>query len=89
MPKVSKGFLTAMHKELSSGNGNWRRSFSRKRIERALSAEILPRKVLGRGQARLSLREQIALEAAAKARGSSGTGAPRVVMPTTSTPPAP
>ncbi|KFK22533.1 hypothetical protein AALP_AAs42214U000100, partial [Arabis alpina] len=89
MPKVSKEFLTAMHKELSSGNGNWRRSFSRKRIERALSAEILPRKVLGRGQARLSLREQIALEAAAKARGSSGTGAPRVVMPTTSTPPAP
>ncbi|KFK24350.1 hypothetical protein AALP_AAs59243U000100 [Arabis alpina] len=89
MPKVSKEFLAAMHKELSSGNDNWRRSFSRKRIERALSAEILPRKVLGRGQARLSLREQIALEAAAKARGSSGTGAPGVAMPTTSTPPAP
>ncbi|KFK41019.1 hypothetical protein AALP_AA2G074800 [Arabis alpina] len=89
MPKVSKEFLAAMHKELSFGNGNWRRSFSRKRIERALSAEILPRKVLGRGQARLSLREQIALEAAAKARGSSGTGAPGVAMPTTSTPPAP
>ncbi|KFK22034.1 hypothetical protein AALP_AAs50883U000100 [Arabis alpina] len=89
MPKVSKEFLAAMHKELSSGNGNWRRSFSRKRIERALSADILPRKVLGRGQARLSLREQIALEAAAKARGSLGTGAPRVVTPTTSTPPAP
>ncbi|KFK25739.1 hypothetical protein AALP_AA8G153300 [Arabis alpina] len=89
MPKVSKEFLAAMHKELSSGNGNWRRSFSRKRIERALSAEILPRKVLGRGQARLSLREQIALEAAAKARGSSGTGAPGVAMPTTSTPLAP
>ncbi|KFK23765.1 hypothetical protein AALP_AAs48615U000400 [Arabis alpina] len=88
MPKVSKEFLAAMHKELSSGNGNWKRSFSRKRIERALSAEILLRKVLGRGQARLSLREQIALEAAAKARGSSGTGAPRVAMPTTSTPPA-
>ncbi|KFK23119.1 hypothetical protein AALP_AAs39862U000100, partial [Arabis alpina] len=83
MPKVSKEFLAAMHKELSSGNGNWRRSFSRKRIERALSAEILPRKVLGRGQ------EQIALEAAAKARGSSGTGAPGVAMPMTSTPPAP
>ncbi|KFK27516.1 hypothetical protein AALP_AA8G393400, partial [Arabis alpina] len=65
MPKVSKEFLAAMHKELSSGNGNWKRSFSRKRIERAFSAEILPRKVLGRGQARLSLREQIALEAAA------------------------
>ncbi|KFK23744.1 hypothetical protein AALP_AAs43732U000100 [Arabis alpina] len=89
MPKVSKEFLAAMHKELSSGNGNWRRSFSRKRIERALSADILPRKVLGRGQARLSLREKIALEAAAKARGSSGTGAPRVATPTTSTPPAP
>ncbi|KFK40784.1 hypothetical protein AALP_AA2G040500 [Arabis alpina] len=89
MPKVSKDFLTAMHKELSSGNGNWKRSFSRKRIERALSAEILPRKVLGRGQARLSLREQIALEAAAKARGSSGTDVPRVAMPTTSTLPAP
>ncbi|KFK43825.1 hypothetical protein AALP_AA1G178700 [Arabis alpina] len=89
MPKVSKEFLAAMHKELSSGNGNWRRSFSRKRIERALSADILPKKVLGRGQARLSLREQIALEAAAKARGSSGTGAPRVATPTTSTPPAP
>ncbi|KFK31280.1 hypothetical protein AALP_AA6G092100 [Arabis alpina] len=88
MPKVSKEFLTAMHKELSSGNGNWKRSFSRKRIERALSAEILPRKVLGRAQARLSLCEQIALEAAAKARGSPGTGAPRVAMPTTSTPPA-
>ncbi|KFK39827.1 hypothetical protein AALP_AA3G293400 [Arabis alpina] len=89
MPKVLKYFLAAMHKELSSGNGNWKRSFSRKRIERALSAEILPRKVLGRGQARLSLREQIALEAAAKARGSSGTGAPRVAMPTTLTPPPP
>ncbi|KFK22062.1 hypothetical protein AALP_AAs50054U000100, partial [Arabis alpina] len=89
MPKVSKEFLAGMHKELSSGNGNWRRSFSRKRIERALFADILPRKVLGRGQARLSLREQIALEAAAKARGSSGTGAPKVVTPTTSTPPAP
>ncbi|KFK33138.1 hypothetical protein AALP_AA6G335900 [Arabis alpina] len=89
MPKVSKEFLAAMHKELSSGNGNWRRSFSRKRIERALSSDILPRKVLGRGQARLCLREQIALEAAAKARGSSGTGAPRVATPTTSTPPAP
>ncbi|KFK28825.1 hypothetical protein AALP_AA7G054000 [Arabis alpina] len=35
----------------------------------------------------VSLREQIALEAAAKARGSSGTRAPRVAMPTTSTPP--
>ncbi|KFK43988.1 hypothetical protein AALP_AA1G200400 [Arabis alpina] len=89
MPKISKEFLAGMHKELSSGNGNWRRSFSRKRIERALSVDILPRKVLGRGQARLSLREQIALEAAAKARGSSGTGAPMVATPTTSTPPAP
>ncbi|KFK24193.1 hypothetical protein AALP_AAs53620U000200 [Arabis alpina] len=89
MPKVSKEFLAIMHKELSSGNGNWRRSFSRKRIESALSADILLRKVLGRGQARLSLREQIALEAVAKARGSSGTGAPMVATPTTSTPPAP
>ncbi|KFK23000.1 hypothetical protein AALP_AAs61233U000100 [Arabis alpina] len=89
MPKVSKEFLAAMHKELSSGNGNWRRSFSRKRIERALSAEILSGKILGRGSARLSLREQIALEAAAKTRGSSGIDAPRVAMPTTSTPPAP
>ncbi|KFK40798.1 hypothetical protein AALP_AA2G042400 [Arabis alpina] len=89
LPKVSKEFLAAMHKDLSSGNGNWKRLFSRKRIERALSAEILPGKILGRGQARLSLREQIALEAAAKARGYSGTGAPKVAMPTTSTPPSP
>ncbi|KFK31535.1 hypothetical protein AALP_AA6G125000 [Arabis alpina] len=89
MPKVSKDFLAAMHKELSFGNGNWRRSFNRKRIERALSAEILPGKILGRGLARLSLREQIALEAAAKTRGSSVVGAPRVVMPMTLTPPAP
>ncbi|KFK39877.1 hypothetical protein AALP_AA3G300100 [Arabis alpina] len=66
LPKVSKEFLAAMHKELSSGNDNWKRSFSRKRIERALSAETLPGKILGRGQARLSLREQIALEAATK-----------------------
>ncbi|KFK27178.1 hypothetical protein AALP_AA8G346100 [Arabis alpina] len=89
LPKVSKEFLAAIHKELSSRNDNWKRSFSQKKIERALSAEILPGKVLGRGQARLSLREQIAFEAAAKARGSSGTGAPRMVMPMTSTPPAP
>ncbi|KFK29454.1 hypothetical protein AALP_AA7G136500 [Arabis alpina] len=89
MPKVSKDFLAAMHKELSSGNGNWRRSFNRKRIERALSTEILPGKILGQGLARLSLREQIALEAAAKTRGSSVVGAPRVVMLMTLTPPAP
>ncbi|KFK22602.1 hypothetical protein AALP_AAs59053U000100 [Arabis alpina] len=88
MPKVSKEFLAAMHKELSFRNGNLNRSFNRKRIERALSAEILPGKILGRGLARLSLREQIAPEATAKARGSSGTRAPRVAMPTTSTPPA-
>ncbi|KFK29717.1 hypothetical protein AALP_AA7G169700 [Arabis alpina] len=78
-----------MHKKLSSGNGNWRKSFSRKRIERALSAEILPRKILGRGQARVSFREQVALEAAAKAKGPSGTSTSRVATPTTSTPPAP
>ncbi|KFK26429.1 hypothetical protein AALP_AA8G247100 [Arabis alpina] len=28
LPEVSKEFVTAMHKELSSGNGNWRKSFS-------------------------------------------------------------
>ncbi|KFK41733.1 hypothetical protein AALP_AA2G165500 [Arabis alpina] len=66
LPGVSKEFLAAMHKELSSGNGNWRKSFSRKRIERAFSAEILPRKILGLGQARVSFREQAALEAAMK-----------------------
>ncbi|KFK41867.1 hypothetical protein AALP_AA2G181300 [Arabis alpina] len=88
MPKVSKEFLVAMHTELSSGNGNWKRSFSQKRIERALPAEILSGKILGRGLARLSLREQIALEATAKAKGSSGTRAPGVAMPTTSTLPA-
>ncbi|KFK40901.1 hypothetical protein AALP_AA2G058100, partial [Arabis alpina] len=60
LPKVSKEFLAAMYKELSSGNG----------------------------QARLSLREQIALEAAAKGRGSSGTSVPRMVVPMTATPPA-
>ncbi|KFK29716.1 hypothetical protein AALP_AA7G169700 [Arabis alpina] len=89
LPGVSEEFLAAMHKKLSSGNGNWRKSFSRKRIERALSAEILPRKILGRGQARVSFREQVALEAAAKAKGPSGTSTSRVATPTTSTPPAP
>ncbi|KFK26606.1 hypothetical protein AALP_AA8G270500 [Arabis alpina] len=39
-PEVSKEFVTAMHTELSSGNDNWRKSFSRRRIERALSAEL-------------------------------------------------
>ncbi|KFK26030.1 hypothetical protein AALP_AA8G194500 [Arabis alpina] len=81
LPKVSKEFLTAMHKELSSGNGNWKRSFSRKRIERALSAEILPGKILGRGLARRSFREQAALEVAAKTKRSFGSSASRVVVP--------
>ncbi|KFK39871.1 hypothetical protein AALP_AA3G299300 [Arabis alpina] len=89
LPEVSKEFVTAMHTELSSRNGNWRKSFSRRRIERALSAEIFPGKILGRGQARMSFREQAALEAAAKAKGSSGTHAPRAVAPMTSTPTAP
>ncbi|KFK45098.1 hypothetical protein AALP_AA1G343400 [Arabis alpina] len=89
LPEVSEEFVTAMHKELSSGNGNWRKSFSRKRIERALSAEIFPGKILGRGQAGASFCEQAALEAAVKAKGSSGTSTPRVATPTTSTPSAP
>ncbi|KFK41088.1 hypothetical protein AALP_AA2G084200 [Arabis alpina] len=87
-PEVSEEFVTVMHKELSSGNGNWRKSFSRKRIERALSAEIFPGKILGRGQERASYREQAALEAVPKAKGSSGTSTPRVATPTTSTPSA-
>ncbi|KFK22605.1 hypothetical protein AALP_AAs50814U000100 [Arabis alpina] len=66
-----------------------RKSFSRNRIERAFSAEIFPGKILGRGQARVSFREQAALEAAAKARRSSGTSKPRVVAPMTLTPMAP
>ncbi|KFK36067.1 hypothetical protein AALP_AA4G073400 [Arabis alpina] len=89
LPEVLKEFVTAMHTELSSGNGNWRKSFSRRRIERALSAEIFPGKILGRGQARVSFRDHGALEAASKAKGSSGTNTPRVVAPTTSTPTAP
>ncbi|KFK40996.1 hypothetical protein AALP_AA2G071900 [Arabis alpina] len=48
-----------------------------------------PGKILGRGQARVSFREQAALEAAAKAKRSSGTSTPRVVAPMTSTPTAP
>ncbi|KFK23300.1 hypothetical protein AALP_AAs69785U000100 [Arabis alpina] len=88
LPEVSKEFITAMHTELSSGNGNWRKSFSRRSIERALSAEIFPRKILGRGQARMSFREQAALEAATKAKGSSNTSTPRVVAPMASTPTA-
>ncbi|KFK43730.1 hypothetical protein AALP_AA1G165000 [Arabis alpina] len=88
LPEVSEEFVTAMHKELSSGNGNWTKSFSRKRIERALSAEIFPGKILGRGQARASFREHAALEAAMKAKGSSGSSTPRVATPTTSTPSA-
>ncbi|KFK29468.1 hypothetical protein AALP_AA7G137700 [Arabis alpina] len=85
LPEVSKEFVTAMHTELSSGNGNWRKSFSRRRIERALSAEIFPGKILGRGQARVSFNEQAALEAAAKSKGSAGTSTPRVVAPTSLT----
>ncbi|KFK32883.1 hypothetical protein AALP_AA6G299800 [Arabis alpina] len=71
-PKDSKEFVTAMHDELSSGNNNWRKSFSRKWIERALSTAIIPGKILGRGRARVSSREQAALETTAKAKGSSG-----------------
>ncbi|KFK22410.1 hypothetical protein AALP_AAs60122U000100 [Arabis alpina] len=88
LPEDSEEFLTAMHKELSSGNGYWRKSFSRKRIERALSAEIFPGKILGRGLARRSFREQAALEVAAKAKRSSGSSALRVVAPMASSPTA-
>ncbi|KFK24333.1 hypothetical protein AALP_AAs60350U000200 [Arabis alpina] len=88
LPEVSKEFVTAMHDELSSGNGNWRKSFSRKRIERALSTEIIPGKILGQGRVRVSSREQAALEVAAKAAGLSSTSAPRAVVPMTSTPTA-
>ncbi|KFK22573.1 hypothetical protein AALP_AAs58988U000100 [Arabis alpina] len=84
LPEVSKEFVTVMHSELSSGNGNWRKSFIRRRIERSFSAEIFPGKILGRGQARVSLREQAALEAAAKAKRSSGSSTPRVAAPMTS-----
>ncbi|KFK29196.1 hypothetical protein AALP_AA7G101800 [Arabis alpina] len=70
-------------------NGNWRRSLSRKTIKMALSTEIIPGKILGRGRARVSSREQAALEAASKAKGSLGTNMPRVVIPMTSTPMAP
>ncbi|KFK22105.1 hypothetical protein AALP_AAs56774U000300 [Arabis alpina] len=85
LPEVSTEFVAAMHTELSSGNGNWRKSFSRRRIERALSTDIFPGKILGRGQANVSFREQVALEAVAKAKGSSGTNTPRVVALMTST----
>ncbi|KFK29134.1 hypothetical protein AALP_AA7G093000 [Arabis alpina] len=43
-PEISTNFVPAMHKELSSWKGIWKRSFSRKRIKRALSVEIIPRK---------------------------------------------
>ncbi|KFK22795.1 hypothetical protein AALP_AAs54771U000100 [Arabis alpina] len=81
-PEVSEEFVTAMHTELSSGNGNWSKSFRRKRIERALSAEIFPGKILGRGLARMSFCEQAALEVAVKVKR------PRVVAPMTSSPTA-
>ncbi|KFK39753.1 hypothetical protein AALP_AA3G283200 [Arabis alpina] len=73
---VSKKFVTTMHDELSSGNGNWRKSFSRKRIERALSTEIIPGKILGRGRARVSSRELAKFRrlSADGARISSGKG---------------
>ncbi|KFK32041.1 hypothetical protein AALP_AA6G192600 [Arabis alpina] len=87
-PKVSKKFVEAMHKELSSVNGNWKESFSRKRIKRVLSTEIISGKILGRGRARVSSREQAALEAAAKAARSSGADAPRAVVSMTLTPTA-
>ncbi|KFK24250.1 hypothetical protein AALP_AAs63728U000100 [Arabis alpina] len=79
LPEVSKEFVIVMHTELSSWNGNWRKSFSRRRIERALSAEIFPGKILGRGQARMSFREEAALKAATKAKRSSGSSTPRVL----------
>ncbi|KFK22512.1 hypothetical protein AALP_AAs53687U000100 [Arabis alpina] len=44
--------------------------------------------IFGRGQARLSLREQIALKAVAKGRGSLGTSVPRMAVPMAATPPA-
>ncbi|KFK39602.1 hypothetical protein AALP_AA3G265400 [Arabis alpina] len=89
LPEVSEEFITAMHIELSVGNGNWRKSFSRRRIERALSAEIFPGKILGRGPARMSFSEQAALKVAAKTMRSSGSSASRVVAPMTSSPTAP
>ncbi|KFK24568.1 hypothetical protein AALP_AAs61185U000200 [Arabis alpina] len=84
LPEVSEEFVIAMHTDLSSGKGNRRKSFSRRRIERALSAEVFPGKILGRGLARMSFREQAALEVAAKTRRSSGSSASRVVAPMTS-----
>ncbi|KFK26813.1 hypothetical protein AALP_AA8G296700 [Arabis alpina] len=89
LPEVSEEFAIAMYTELSSGNGNWRKSFSWRRIERARSAEIFPGKILGRGLARMSFREQVALEVAAKTKSSSGSSVSRVVAPMTSSPTAP
>ncbi|KFK26583.1 hypothetical protein AALP_AA8G267300 [Arabis alpina] len=74
--------------ELSSGNGEWKESFSLKRIKSAFSAEIIPGKILGRGRARVSSREQAALESAAKAARSSGADAPKAVVSMSSTPTA-
>ncbi|KFK26567.1 hypothetical protein AALP_AA8G265600 [Arabis alpina] len=88
-PEISTKFVTAMHKELSSGNGNWKKSFSWKKIKRALSVEIISGKILGRGRQRVSSREQVALEAAAaqKATRSSGTDVPKAVVPRPRRPP--
>ncbi|KFK27252.1 hypothetical protein AALP_AA8G357600 [Arabis alpina] len=85
LPEVSTKFVKAMHKEVSSGNFNCKESFSRKRIKRAFSAKIILGKILGRGKTRVSSREQAALVAAAKAARSSGTDAPRAVVPITLT----
>ncbi|KFK22422.1 hypothetical protein AALP_AAs72208U000100, partial [Arabis alpina] len=88
LPEVSKKFVKAMHKELSSGNGNWKESFSRKRIKRVFSAEIILGKILRRSRMRVSSREQAGHEAAAKAARSSDTNTPRAVLPMTLTPTA-
>ncbi|KFK22870.1 hypothetical protein AALP_AAs73797U000100 [Arabis alpina] len=49
-PAIPVGIVTAMHKALASRNGDWRRSFSRQRIKRALAAVVIPGKILGQGK---------------------------------------
>ncbi|KFK40618.1 hypothetical protein AALP_AA2G019700 [Arabis alpina] len=66
-----------------------RRATGGSRSVRRGSRGQIPGKILGRGKARVSSREQAALEAVAKAKGSSGTSTPRAVTPMTLTPTAP
>ncbi|KFK22691.1 hypothetical protein AALP_AAs55088U000200 [Arabis alpina] len=65
---------TAIHRTFASGNGDWKRLFSRQRIERARSDVVIPGKILGRGEKRLSSRKRASLEAATR---SSGTVVPK------------